>query len=222
MKAMILAAGRGERMRPLTDSTPKPLLEVGGRALIEHHIGALAAAGVDEIVINLSWHGEQIRDFLGPGDKYGVKIAYSDEGPVALETGGGIHHALPLLGDEPFWLVNGDVYCDFPYPERSLEPRILGHLLLVANPEHNVRGDFALDDGGVQAQGDPMFTYSGISLLHPAMFASCEPGKFPLAPLLLDAMDRRRISGELYPGRWIDVGTPERLQLLDAELTRDA
>ncbi len=224
---MILAAGRGERMRPLTDSTPKPLLEVGGRALIEHHIDALAAAGVEEIVINLSWHGEQIMDFLGDGSKYGLKISYSDEGPVALETGGGIHRALPMLGDEPFWLVNGDVYCDFSYPERGLAPQSLGHLLLVPNPDHNTRGDFALDDGIVLRKGDPegdpecdpMWTYSGISLLRPRLFASCAPGKFPLAPLLIDAMDRRRISGEVYRGRWVDVGTPERLRLLDAELT---
>jgi MurNAc alpha-1-phosphate uridylyltransferase len=222
MKAMILAAGRGERMRPLTDSTPKPLLEVGGRALIEHHIDALAAAGVEEIVINLSWHGEQVMDFLGYGSKYGLKISYSDEGPVALETGGGIHRALPMLGDEPFWLVNGDVYCDFSYPERSLAPAALGHLLLVPNPDHNARGDFALDDGIVLPKGEPLWTYSGVSLLRPQMFASCAPGKFPLAPLLIDAMDRRRISGEVYRGRWVDVGTPERLRLLDAELTKGA
>ncbi|MBT8440998.1 MAG: nucleotidyltransferase family protein [Gammaproteobacteria bacterium] len=222
MKAMILAAGRGERMRPLTDATPKPLLEVGGRALIEHHIDALAAAGAEEIVINLSWRGEQIMDFLGNGSKYGLKITYSDEGPVALETGGGIHRALPILGDEPFWLVNGDVYCDFSYPERRLESQTLGHLLLVSNPDHNPRGDFALDHGIVLANGGPLWTYSGISLLRPALFASCEPGRFPLAPLLIEAMDRDEISGEVYGGRWVDVGTPERLRLLDAELTKDA
>lgn len=222
MKAMILAAGRGERMRPLTDSTPKPLLEVGGRALIEHHIDGLAAAGVEEIVINLSWHGEQIMGFLGNGSKYGSKITYSDEGSVALETGGGIHRALPMLGDEPFWLVNGDVFCDFSYPELSLAPRLLGHLLLVPNPDHNLRGDFALDDDIVLAEGDPLWTYSGIALLRPEIFASCAPGKFPLAPLLIDAMDRRQISGEIYGGRWVDVGTPERLRSLDAELAKDA
>jgi MurNAc alpha-1-phosphate uridylyltransferase len=218
MKAMILAAGRGERMRPLTDSTPKPLLEVGGRALIEHHLAALAGAGVVDVVVNLSWLGQQIREFLGQGDKYGLRIAYSEEGPEALETGGGIHKALPLLGGEPFWLVNGDVYCEFDYRVQTLESGLLGHLLLVPNPEHNPAGDFGLVGDRVTSSGAPMWTYSGIAVLHPDLFASSRPGKFPLAPLLIEAMEHRAIGGEIFDGRWTDVGTPERLRQLDAEL----
>ena len=218
MKAMILAAGRGERMRPLTDATPKPLLEVGGRALIEHHVRALVGAGINELVINLAWRGAQIRDFLGNGAKYGASISYSEEGAEALETGGGIQHALPLLGREPFWLVNGDIYCEFAYPERSLNSDTLGHLLLVPNPEHNLSGDFGLDDECVVPMAAETWTYSGIALLDPRLFEDSSPGKFPLAPLLIDAMARAAITGEIHAGRWVDVGTPERLRELDHEL----
>jgi N-acetyl-alpha-D-muramate 1-phosphate uridylyltransferase len=218
MKAMILAAGRGERMRPLTDATAKPLLRVGGRALIEHHILALAAAGVTELVINLAWHGAQIREFLDNGAKYGVIITYSEEPEGALETGGGIQRALPLLGDAPFWLVNGDVYCAFDYPDRVLGAGRVGHLLLVPNPAHHPRGDFGLDGDDVVADAHRTFTYSGIALLDPALFAGSSPGRFPLAPMLVAAMSRGAISGEVYPGRWVDVGTPERLEALDREL----
>lgn len=215
---MILAAGRGERMRPLTDSTPKPLLEVGGRALIEHHIDALARAGIRDLVINLAWRGGQIRDFLTDGTKYGVNISYSDEGAEALETGGGIFQALPLLGREPFWLVNGDIYCEYRYDERSLEAWQLGHLVLVPNPEHNHAGDFGLSEDRVVASAADTWTYSGIALLHPELFTGSSSGKFPLAPLLIDAMDRDAITGEVFRGRWVDVGTPERLRELDREL----
>jgi MurNAc alpha-1-phosphate uridylyltransferase len=218
MKAMILAAGRGERMRPLTDATPKPLLEVGGRALIEHHVRSLAGAGIRDLVINLAWRGAQIREFLGDGTKYGVSIAYSDEGAEALETGGGIHHALPLLGQDPFWLVNGDVYCEFDYPERRLADGGLGHLLLVPNPEHNSSGDFGLDGELVVPTATETWTYSGIALLEPRLFADATPGKFPLAPLLVDAMANKGISGEIYRGRWVDVGTPERFHELNRVL----
>lgn len=215
---MILAAGRGERMRPLTDSMPKPLLEVGGRALIEHHIVALARAGIGDLVINLAWRGARIREFLGDGSAYGVRIAYSDEGAEALETGGGIRHALPLLGDDPFWLVNGDVYCEFDYPPHTLAEAILGHLLLVPNPDHNPTGDFGLEGQRVVPTANRTFTYSGIAMLHPQLFAASAPGKFPLAPVLIDAMAREAITGEIYRGRWVDVGTPERLHALDREL----
>jgi len=218
MKAMILAAGRGERMRPLTDATPKPLLEVGGSTLIEHHVRALAGAGIHELVINLAWRGKQIADFLGNGSKYGINISYSDEGPEALETGGGIQHALPLLGSDAFWLVNGDVYCEFDYPERMLAPGAVGHLLLVPNPGHNPAGDFGLVGERVVPTAPETWTYSGIALLDPQLFVASTPGKFPLAPLLVDAMAREAITGEIYRGRWVDVGTPERLYALDREL----
>lgn len=218
MKAMILAAGRGERMRPLTDSTPKPLLEVGGRALIEHHIDALARAGVRDLVVNLAWRGTQIRDYLDDGSKYGLKISYSDEGAEALETGGGIFQALPLLGREPFWLVNGDIYCEFEYGERQLAARQLGHLVLVPNPDHNPSGDFGLVDDRVVPTAADTWTYSGIALLSPDLFVDSSPGKFPLAPLLVDAMERDAMTGEIFAGRWVDVGTPERLRELDREL----
>jgi len=219
MKAMILAAGRGERMRPLTDTIPKPLLSVGGRPLIEHHIEALARAGIEELVINLSWRGDQIRAFLGNGSKYGLSITYSEEGPEPLETGGGIHHALPLLGAEAFWLVNGDVYCEFNYRPLSLERDVLGHLVMVSNPGHHPDGDFCLDHGRLRGHGKKLMTYSGIALLHPRLFKDSVPGKFPLAPLLVNAMNQDAITGEQFDGTWIDVGTPERLRDLERLLS---
>ncbi len=216
---MILAAGRGQRMRPLSDERPKPLLRVGRRALIEYHLRALSGAGVDRVVINLSWQGNQIRDFLGDGSKYGLSISYSEEGPEALETGGGIHRALPKLGTQPFWLVNGDVYSEFDYPHRVLAAGVLGHLILVPNPGHNPRGDFCLAGSQVGTGGGERLTYSGIALLHPRLFVDASPGKFPLAPLLVNAMESGLITGELFRGRWLDVGTPERLQALDREMS---
>ncbi len=211
MKAMILAAGRGERMRPLTDNTPKALLRVGDRALIEHHVHALVAAGIREIVINLAWLGSQIRDFLGDGGRYGASIAYSDEGDSALETGGGIAKALPLLGSEPFWVINGDVYARFSVRPDVLAPQTLAHLLLVPNPAHNPRGDFALDGAAVSNSGAVMCTYSGIACMRPELFAGNPGGAFPLAPLLRIAAEQGRLSGEMLDGVWLDVGTPERL-----------
>jgi len=216
MKAMILAAGRGERMRPLTDESPKPLLEVNGKPLIEYHIESLARGGIRDIVINLAWLGEQIRDWVGEGSKYGINISYSEEDPEALETGGGIFRALPLLGDEPFWLVNGDVFCAYDYAERSLVDGMLGHLMMVPNPRHHPKGDFSLANGKVIARTEQSLTYSGIALLHPDLFAGCTDGKFPLAPLLNKAIEQNALSGERFDGHWTDVGTPERL----AELNR--
>ena len=213
---MILAAGRGERMRPLTDESPKPLLEVNGKPLIEYHIESLARGGIRDIVINLAWLGEQIRDWVGEGSKYGINISYSEEDPEALETGGGIFRALPLLGDEPFWLVNGDVFCAYDYAERSLVDGMLGHLMMVPNPRHHPKGDFSLANGKVIARTEQSLTYSGIALLHPDLFAGCTDGKFPLAPLLNKAIEQNALSGERFDGHWTDVGTPERL----AELNR--
>lgn len=218
---MILAAGRGERMRPLTDTTPKPLLPVAGKPLIGYHLERLARAGVHDVVINLSWLGDRIREGLGDGSQYGVRIRYSDEGPVALETGGGIFNALPLLGEEPFLLVNGDVFTDVDFASLRLAPGDLGQLLLVDNPPHHPRGDFWLRDGRIGAGeggGARRLTYAGISVLHPALFEGMAPGRFPLAPLLVRALEAGRLGGQHHQGRWIDVGTPERLAALDAEL----
>lgn len=214
MKAMILAAGRGERMRPLTDAVPKPLLCVRGRALIEHHLDRLVGAGICDIVINLSWLGEQIRAHVGDGLRYGARVMYSEEGYPPLETGGGIHHALPLLGAAPFWVVNGDVFCEYPLAARDLPPGVLAHLILVPNPAHRPDGDFGLLDGLVTEGAASRLTYSGLSILHPALFDGCTPGRFALAPLLRAAAARNAVTGELYTGAWSDVGTPERLAAL--------
>lgn len=217
MRAMILAAGRGERMRPLTDSCPKPLLQVGGQRLIEYHIKNLALAGVKEIVINHAYLGAQIEDYLGDGARYEVSIRYSPE-DEALETGGGIFQALPLLGQAPFILVNGDVWTDYHFSKLPKTISDLAHLVMVNNPEHNPGGDFCLNQDMLNQNTGDKYTYSGIGVYHPDLFSSCSAGRFPLAPLLKDAMDKEKISGELYAGRWVDVGTPERLAQLDSEL----
>lgn len=212
MKAMILAAGKGERMRPLTLTTPKPLLPVAGKPLIEWHIEALACAGIVDLVINHAWLGEQLESALGDGSRLGVRISWSPE-EEPLETGGGIHRALPLLGDDPFVLVNGDIWTRFDFGALSLPPKHLAHLVLVANPAYKQQGDFVLHAGQVsnptQTEG---LTFSGISVIHPALFDGCSAGAFALAPLLRDAADAGRVSGEHYSGSWIDVGTPERLE----------
>jgi len=217
MKAMILAAGRGERMRPLTDCTPKPLLEVAGRRLIEYHIQNLVAAGITELVINHAHLGEQIETVLADGSVYGASIQYSPESQ-ALETGGGIFNALPLLGDAPFVVVNGDVWTDYPFQWLPDTIAGLAHLLLVDNPEHNPRGDFALEGGQVLAVGEAKLTFSGISILRPEIFVGCQSGAFPLAPMLRQAMQVGKVTGEYYAGEWCDVGTPERLQQLDQKI----
>jgi MurNAc alpha-1-phosphate uridylyltransferase len=208
---MILAAGRGERMRPLTDSTPKPLLKVGSQMLIERHLHALAAAGVREIVVNLSWLGELIREALSDGSKWGVTIRYSEEGPVPLETGGGIFHALPLLGPEPFIVVNGDILTDFAFATLRLPADASAHLVLVDNPAHHARGDFSLARGRVGMPGERTFTFSGIALYRPEFFSGCSAGRFPWLPLFKRAIAASALSGEHYAGLWSDVGTPQRL-----------
>lgn len=219
MKAMILAAGRGERMRPLTDHTPKPLLKAGGRALIEYHIDHLVAAGITELVINHAHLGEQIEAALGDGGRYGATIRYSHE-VTALETAGGIFNALPLLGDGPFVVVNGDVWSDYPFERLPVSIAGLAHLVLVDNPPQHPGGDFALSGDRVVSDGSEKLTFSGISMLSPQLFADCSPGAFPLAPLLRQAMARGLVSGEHYRGRWYDIGTPQRLQQLDEALRR--
>ena len=214
MKAMILAAGRGERMRPLTDTLPKPLLPARGRPLIEHHFDALRRAGIVEVVINLGWLGERLREHVGDGQRFGLSVAYSDEGYPPLETGGGIQRALTLLGPAPFWVLNGDVFCDYPVTAHVLPEGVLAHLVLVPNPPQHPQGDFALAEGRVSNAAFGRHTYSGIAVIDPRLLAASVPGRFPLAPLLRDAAARGAVSGELYAGIWSDVGTPERLAAL--------
>ena len=219
MKAMILAAGRGERMRPLTDALPKPLLVVRGKPLIVHHLEALARAGVREVVINLAWLGAAIRDALGEGERFGVRIVYSDEGEVAYETGGGIFRALPLLGDAPFFVVNGDVWTDFDFAQTGIDADADAHLVLVPNPPQHPRGDFTLAGGRVGEDSSPgamRYTYSGLGVYRPGFFAGCSPGRFPLLPLMQRAIAALRITGQLYGGLWQDIGTPERLAAINA------
>jgi MurNAc alpha-1-phosphate uridylyltransferase len=219
MKAMILAAGRGERMGALTADTPKPLLDVGGNALIEHHIVRLAASGFTEIVINLSYRGAQLRERLGSGARYGVSIAFSEEGEPPLETAGGIVHALPLLGAKPFLLVNSDVFtdCDFRvFATAARAPAIV----LVANPPHNARGDFGIDAAGLVTTTAPLLTYAGVAVFDPAGFAELAPGRRPLKPWLDAAIARRELRGTVHDGLWLDVGTPERLETARAVALR--
>lgn len=219
MKAMILAAGRGERMKPLTDSTPKPLLVVGGKPLIEHHIEALVQAGINELVINHAWLGRQIEQQLGDGARFNARIQYSPEGEHALETGGGIFNALPLLGDEPFVVVNGDIFTDFPFQMLPRQPEGEAHLVLVTNPGHHPQGDFALTGDEVGKAGDTMLTYSGIGVYRREFFSSCDAGGFPLAPLLFDAIARRQVTGMFYDGMWMDIGTPARLAEINRQVS---
>jgi N-acetyl-alpha-D-muramate 1-phosphate uridylyltransferase len=215
---MLLAAGRGERLRPITDSLPKPLVPVGGRPLIAWHLTALARAGIREVVINLSWLAERLRAALGDGREYGVSITWSDEGPVPLETGGGILRAVPLLEPGPFLVVNADIWTDIDFATLALEERALAHLVLVPNPPHNVRGDFGLDGDLVVNRDSGRFTYSGVGIFRPEFFAGCSAERFPLLPLLNRAIAARGVRGELHRGAWSDVGTAERLAQLEARL----
>ncbi len=218
MKAMILAAGRGTRMAPLTDTCPKPLIPLCGKPLIVHHLEKLAAAGIKEVVINHAWLGEQIEQHLGDGSAWGLTIQYSAE-TDALETGGGVYQALPLLGAAPFLLINGDVWTDWDYTEAAqyeLNGSDLGCLWLVNNPDHNPQGDFALLAGRVI--NEPQLTFSGVSVLKPELWASASAGAYPLAPMLREAMTTDRLAGQLMNGHWVDVGTPERLKTLEIDL----
>jgi len=226
MKAMILAAGRGERMRPLTDHCPKPLLEAGGEPLIVHHIHRLGRAGITSLVINHAHLGHMIEAHLGDGGRYGVSIAYSPEA-TALETAGGIRTAMPLLGNEPFMVINGDVFCDVDLGALAARgPQLdgthtLAHLVLVDNPPHHVTGDFHLDGTRVCSDGTPKLTFSGIGLYHPDLFSGLEPGqRAPLGPLLREAMQADRVTGAHHHGLWMDIGTPERLAELDRLIAR--
>lgn len=219
MKAMILAAGRGERMRPLTDQLPKPLLPVCGRALIDYHLQALAHAGFSDVVINIAYRGAQIVEHCQRRD-YGLRLHFSDEGPTALETGGGIRRALPLLGEGWFAVINGDIHTRYPFARlrdtaARLSPALRAYLVLAPNPAHRANGDFALVEGRVQDRAGERLTFTGIGLYRPELFAGTPAGAFPLAPLLRGAMDEGRVGGERYEGHWCDVGTPQRLADLE-------
>ncbi len=221
MKAMILAAGRGERMRPLTDHTPKPLLPAAGRPLIEHTIKQLVAAGFNDIVINHAHLGLQIEQRLGNGKQFGANISYSAEGEQALETAGGIINAMPLLGDETFLVVNGDIATDFAFAELKNQAVDLAHLVLVDNPAHHPEGDFGLDNSGsVVANGTAKFTFSGIGLYSPELFSNIPAGPSKLGPLLRQAIADGRVSGQKTDAFWMDIGTPERLLELDLYYSR--
>jgi MurNAc alpha-1-phosphate uridylyltransferase len=216
---MVLAAGRGERMRPITDHIPKPLVPVAGKPLIVYHLEALARAGVRDVVINLAYRGAQVRDALGDGSRYGVCISYSDEGPEPIETGGGIFKALPLLGAQPFLVVNGDIWTDFDVTTLpALDAGADARLVMVPNPPHVAQGDFGLDGDFVVERDRDRFTYSGIGVFSPAFFHDCEPGRFPLRPLLSRAIAARKLKGQVHRGVWLDIGTPQRLAELEASL----
>lgn len=218
---MILAAGRGDRLRPYTDQHPKPLLPLAGRPLIEYHLQALAAAGFEDVVINQGHLGEQLPATLGEGERWGLRIQYSWEGYPALETGGGIFQALQWLGPEPFVVINGDVWTDYPLQRLPKSPTGLAHLVLVDNPPQHPDGDFSLDGGRVSVTGGERLTFSGIGVYRTELFAGCVAGAFPLAPLLRNAIAAKQVRGEHYRGDWVDVGTPQRWRELDARLALD-
>jgi MurNAc alpha-1-phosphate uridylyltransferase len=224
--AMVLAAGRGSRMRPLTDTLPKPLAPVAGKPLIAHTIERLARAGITRVVINLSWRGQQIRDALGDGRAMGLQIDYSDEGDVALETGGGIVHALPLLGDKPFWVVSGDIWLDYPFAQRasSLKSDDLIHLVMVPNPSFHPQGDFWLRDGRIENESSSReserLTYGNLGLFRPELFTVRKAGPAPLSPWLREAIAQARVSGERFDGAWCNVGTVEQLQALNIAIEK--
>jgi len=215
---MILAAGRGERMRPLTDAMPKPLLKVAGKMLIEYHLDNIKAAGITEVIINHAWLGEKIEKALGDGSRYGLNIRYSAE-TEALETAGGIVNALPIISDDVFIVINGDVFCDYDLSTLPSSLAGLAHLVLVNNPSHNPDGDFVLTTSGrVEQSGENKLTFSGIGVYHSDLFAGLQNAKQALAPLLRTAMEQHQVTGELYQGIWHDIGTPERLSELDVYL----
>ena len=216
-RAMLLAAGRGERMRPLTEHMPKPLLKVGNKPLIVWHLERLASAGISEVVINVSWCGEQLRSALGNGAAFGLSIQWVDEGPEPLETAGGIRNALPLLGEAPFMVINADIFTD-GLPSLILPTDRLAHLLLVPNPIQHLAGDFGLEAGELRLTGARRYTFSGMGIYSPALFADLAPGRRPLRPVLDRALHAGLISATVFDGQWVDVGTPERLMSLNSTL----
>jgi len=220
-RAMLLAAGRGERLRPLTDTVPKPLLTVGSHTLIEHNLMRLKAAGVEEVVINVSYRAQQIIDVVGDGNAYGLKVTYSFEPNQPLGTGGGIFQALRFFEDEPFVLLSSDIWTDYPFEKLTLPEGKYAHLVMVGNPDFHPGGDYALLPSGLLAYGsEPKVTYSNISVVHPHLFKNCEPIIFPLSPLFSQEMQHEKITGELYAGEWFNVGTTEELKRLEQMLTK--
>jgi N-acetyl-alpha-D-muramate 1-phosphate uridylyltransferase len=217
-RALVLSAGRGERMRPLTLATPKPLLEAGGKALIRWHLEALARAGFGEVAVNVSWLGAKLRAALGDGSAFGLAIRWFEEGDEPLEVAGGIRNALDYLGPEPFMVVNGDIFADYPLPPPAPAAGLLAHLVLVPNPPEHPRGDFGLECGELRHAGAPAYTYAGIASFRPELFSALAPGKHRLRPLLERALLAGRVSAEVHRGQWTDVGTPDRLAALDARL----
>jgi len=231
VKALILAAGRGERMRPLTWITPKPLLEAGGKPLIVWHLEKLAALGIADVVVNTAWLATTLKEALGDGDRYGVRIRYSHEGETPLETGGALLHARAELGEDPFLLINGDIWTDYDFARLTRASTRAAHLVMVPNPEHVARGDFHIDTSGLLHEaGEPRLTYAGLGVyrmsildgwrhaVEPGADTAMHPPRFPLLPLLRAAMSRHEVTGELHAGRWTDVGTPERLADLELRL----
>ena len=216
MIAMVLAAGRGERLMPITASVPKALVEVQGRTLLEHRLLALASAGIETVVINLGWFGDKIIEKIGSGAAYGLNVIYSPEGDNILETGGGIQRALPMLGPDPFLVVNADIYSDMPLPLEDLPAECMGHLVLVPKPDYRPTGDFGLLDGRVRNVSDPQLTFSGVAVYRPEFFTNCTPGRFSIVSMLRAAADAGTLSGSVYTGQWHDVGTPDRLAELNA------
>lgn len=218
---MILAAGRGERLRPLTDRLPKPLVDIAGRSLLERHLDRIAKTRTQQVVINLGWLGEQIVDRIGGGDAYGLTVSYSPEYDQVLETGGGIRRALPMLGSEPFWVLNGDIYSDYELGEADLPAGIMGHLVLVARPPHRQQGDFAFVDGRVLNGPQPEWVFSGIACYRPEFIERLPAERISIVPLLREAADAGELSGEIHAGDWEDVGTLERLEALQQRLASD-
>lgn len=214
MNVMILAAGLGERLRPMTDTRPKSLVEVRGQSLLERHLENISNAGIKDVVINLGWLGEQIVERVGSGSEYGLNVVYSDEGDNVLETGGGIFKALPLLGSEPFLAVNADIFTDMPVPNITLKDNALGHLVLVPTPDYRDAGDFDLDGNLIRNGDTPALTFGGVAMYRPEFFDGCKPGRFSIVPMMRAAADAGRLQGSLYEGLWADVGTAERLAAL--------
>jgi len=212
--AMILAAGRGARLRPITDDIPKALVEVAGQTLLERHLVQLHAAGIVDVVINLGWHGEQIVARIGSGSDCGMNVIYSDEGDNVLETGGGVYRALPMLGSDPFLVINADIYSDIPVPDIDLAANDFGHLVLVDKPGYRTRGDFDLENGRVRDVKWPPLIFAGVAIYDPAFFDQCTVGRFSLAPMMFRAAAADRLQGSVHKGLWADIGTPERLAAL--------
>jgi MurNAc alpha-1-phosphate uridylyltransferase len=213
---MILAAGRGERLRPLTDSVPKALVEVRGQSLLERHLQAMKDAGVETVVINLGWLGEQIAARVASGGDYGLNVIYSPEDDGVLETGGGIHRALPMLGREPFLVVNADIFTDMPMPIANFDEQTLGKLILVPTPAHKAHGDFDIVDGRLRNGEQPQLTFSGVAIYRPEFFADCKSGRFSVAPMLRAAANANQLAASEYSGTWVDAGTIERLEALNS------